>query len=187
MNLIGTKKLTTKRLLLKPQTMNEQKRLWEILCNSEVNKYYLTSKFGFNWSEQEKYYKKKISKANNNDVFIWSVFLKDNNICIGQVSVQENSDSSNVAIRDIGYYIDPIYQGKGYGYEAVKEILDYMFNKVNILEIQTSVAPQNIASWKLLEKIGFKKNGKNIKVKYTYVLKPIKNNCYVITKDDINK
>ena len=43
MNFIGTKTIETERLILKPQTMDEQKRLWEILMIPSVNSVYLTT------------------------------------------------------------------------------------------------------------------------------------------------
>ena len=42
MNYLGSKQIETARLLLKAQTMQEQKRLWEILMIPEVNRYFLT-------------------------------------------------------------------------------------------------------------------------------------------------
>ena len=42
MNLIGSKTIETERLILRSSKMEEQKRLWEILMISEVNKWYLT-------------------------------------------------------------------------------------------------------------------------------------------------
>ena len=61
MKYIGSQIIETKRLILKPQTMLEQKRLWEILMLPEVNKYFLTipSKFKeklLDWNNQEEYY-----------------------------------------------------------------------------------------------------------------------------------
>ena len=43
MNLIGSKTIETKRLILKNSSITEQKRLWEILMDPEINKWYLTS------------------------------------------------------------------------------------------------------------------------------------------------
>ena len=36
MKMIGSKKLETERLILKPQTFEEQKRLWEILTSTYI-------------------------------------------------------------------------------------------------------------------------------------------------------
>lgn len=83
MKLIGSKTIETERLILRSSKMEEQKRLWEILMIPEVNKWYLVGakKHANNlshwtWENQEKFYKSKVDKADNNDVFVWSVFLK---------------------------------------------------------------------------------------------------------------
>ena len=163
MNLIGSKTIETERLILKKSTMEEQKRLWEILMMPEVNALYLTggkkhanNSDHWTWENQEKYYVSKVSKANNGEIFCWSVFLKDGTV-IGQVSAQEAGD--DITVRDVGWYIDPMYQGKGYAYEAAKAMIDYMFNEVKINKIESCAAKDNIASCKLFEKLGFKKVG----------------------------
>lgn len=43
MKFIGSKTLETDRLILRSSKMQEQKRLWEILMDPNVNKFYLTS------------------------------------------------------------------------------------------------------------------------------------------------
>lgn len=170
MNLIGSKTLETERLLLRSSKMKEQKRLWQILMIPEVNKWYLVGvkKYANNpshwtWKVQEKFYKSKVAKADNNDVFIWSVFLKPKYTnsgkeeVIGQVSAQENGE--DITIRDVGWYIDPNYQGKGYATEAAKAMIDYMFKKVKINGIFSSAVKDNIASCKIFEKLEFSKIG----------------------------
>ena len=93
---------------------------------------------------QEKFYKFKVDKADNNNVFVWSIFLKSEYTnsgyeeVIGQVSAQENGE--DITIRDVGWYMDPAYQGKGYATEAAKTMIDYMFNEVEIEAIITSSA-----------------------------------------------
>ena len=42
MKYLGSKTLETDRLILKAQTMEEQKYLWSVLMIPEVNRYYLT-------------------------------------------------------------------------------------------------------------------------------------------------
>lgn len=41
MNFLGSKSIETERLILRSSKMEEQKRLWEILMNPDVNKFYL--------------------------------------------------------------------------------------------------------------------------------------------------
>ena len=114
MNFIGTKNIETERLELKIQTMEEQKRLWELLQIEDISKYYLVIPKKFvdkfkDWNIQKKYYQDKTSKSNNDDVFQWSIFLKNTDIVIGYMSCQEElkTDSS---VRGVGWFLDPKYQ-----------------------------------------------------------------------------
>lgn len=192
MKYLGSKDLETKRLILKAQSMNEQKRLWEILMMPCVNDVYLTTNPKYreklkDWNIQEKFYKSKIEKASNNDVFEWSIFLKsDETICIGKIDFHEygNEDESfsDKSIRGVGWYIDPNYQGQGYATEAVKVTLDYMFNQVGITEIRTGAAITNVASWKLMEKFGFVREKETYYVLYTYKEAPVEDYRYILTK-----
>ena len=164
MNLIGSKAIETERLILRSSMMEEQKRLWEILMIPEVNKWYLTSgkkhasdKEYWTWENQEKFYKSKVDKSQKPDVFCWSIFLKETKEVIGQVSAQEKGE--DITIRDVGWFIDPKYQGKGYATEAAKAMIDYMFNEVEINEISSGAVKDNTASCRIFEKLGFTKIG----------------------------
>ena len=168
MNFIGSKTIETERLILKAQTMDEQKRLWEILMIPSVNAVYLTTPPKFrdklkDWSKQEPFYQDKISHANDSDVFEWSIFLKDTNECIGKIDYHEYSKEDNSiidkSIRGVGWYIDPIHQGKGYATEAASSTLKYMFEEVEIEQIITSAAIINEGSWKIMERLGFERTG----------------------------
>jgi RimJ/RimL family protein N-acetyltransferase len=60
---------------------------------------------------------------------------------------------------EIGYVLVPGERGKGYGSEAVQIMVDYLFLHKNIVRIQAMTHTANIASQRVLEKAGFKKEG----------------------------
>ena len=170
MNFIGSRTIETDRLVLRKSTMDEQKRLWEILMLPEVNKWYLVgakkhanNKEHWTWEVQEKFYQAKVDKAGNEDVFYWSIFLKPEYTnsgkeeVIGQVSAQEYG--KDLSIRDVGWYLDPAYQGKGYASEAARAMIDYMFKQVEIEKIISGAVKNNVASCRIFEKLGFDKIG----------------------------
>ena len=113
--------------------------------------------------ESRKIFKSKVDKADNNDVFVWSVFLKPEYTnsgyeeVIDQVSAQENG--KDITIRDVGWYMDPTYQGKGYATEAAKAMIDYMFKEVEINGISSGSVKDNIGSCRIFKKLGFEKIG----------------------------
>ena len=60
---------------------------------------------------------------------------------------------------EIGYTLVPSERGKGYCTEALEIMVDYLFLSKEIIRIQAQTDPRNLASQKVLEKAGFKKEG----------------------------
>jgi RimJ/RimL family protein N-acetyltransferase len=67
--------------------------------------------------------------------------------------------STHGKLTAIGYALLPSERGKDYGSEAIKIMVDYLFLSKNIARIQAETHPQNIASQRVLEKAGFKREG----------------------------
>lgn len=216
MNQIAIRNIETERLLLKVPTMDEQKELWNIVRNEDVNKYYfptpdrIFNKYNLSkdevddliearkifqaqlndWKMQKPFYEKKvinIQNGDNNQKYTWSIFLKDGTV-IGQMTVQPSGlYPDNPEIRDVGWFIDPNYHQKGYATEAAKAILDFMFKEVEIDKILTSAAIINKGSWRIMEKLGFTYNG----IKESSYLDEnnniVESCCYSVTKEEYLK
>ena len=60
---------------------------------------------------------------------------------------------------EIGFALIPSERGKGYCSEAVKIMVDYLFLSKDIVRIQAHTDLRNVASQKVLERVGFKKEG----------------------------
>jgi RimJ/RimL family protein N-acetyltransferase len=60
---------------------------------------------------------------------------------------------------EIGYILVPSERGKGYCTEAVNIMVDYLFLSKESRRIQAQTDLRNVASQKVLEKVGFKKEG----------------------------
>ena len=60
---------------------------------------------------------------------------------------------------EIGYVLTSEERGKGYCSEAVKIMVDYLFLSKEMVRIQAVTDVRNVASQKVLEKVGFKKEG----------------------------
>ena len=60
---------------------------------------------------------------------------------------------------EVGYTLVPNERGKGYGTEALAIIVDYLFLSKDTMRIQAQTDQRNVASHKVLEKAGFKKEG----------------------------
>jgi len=60
---------------------------------------------------------------------------------------------------EMGFILVPSERGKGYCTEAAKIMLDYLFLSKDTMRIQAVTDVRNLASQKVLEKAGFKKEG----------------------------
>jgi RimJ/RimL family protein N-acetyltransferase len=67
--------------------------------------------------------------------------------------------SQNFGWVEIGYYLIPSERGKGYGTEAARIMVDYLFLTKDIPRIQAVINAENKASQRTLEKTGFKREG----------------------------
>lgn len=62
-------------------------------------------------------------------------------------------------IGEIGYSISEAYHGQGYGYEALQLMLRKVFYEAHLYRVEAKCSVENPASYKLLEKVGFTKEG----------------------------
>lgn len=60
-------------------------------------------------------------------------------------------------IIDLGYSIVPSYQGRGYATEMGKAMVEWAQTNPNVKQVVATCDPDNIASIRVLEKIGFKR------------------------------
>ena len=59
----------------------------------------------------------------------------------------------------IGILITKAYQDKGYGFEALEMIIDYVFTYLNVHQIFANITSDNLKSISIFEKFNFKKVG----------------------------
>lgn len=61
--------------------------------------------------------------------------------------------SKNNKTSEVGYDLNPIFQGKGIMNEALKSVVDFGFSKLNLNKIEEFTHKENESSKRLLKKI----------------------------------
>jgi len=77
---------------------------------------------------------------------------------------------------EIGYSLVPTERGNGYCTEATRLMVDYLFLSKDTMRIQAQTDPGNIASHKVLEKAGFKKEGT---LRKSFFMRGELRDCYI--------
>lgn len=81
----------------------------------------------------------------------WAIHLDADDRFIGAAGLKFLPEFDET---DMGYQIKEEYWGKGYGYEAANAILNYGIYRLKLPAIFAKALPENIASWKIMEKCG---------------------------------
>lgn len=84
--------------------------------------------------------------------------IKSSGELIGDCAFQVLSFDSPQA--EIGVTLARRFQGQGYAVEGVTRLLEYLFDELNLHRVRANVDPQNRASIRLLERLGFRYEGR---------------------------
>ena len=140
--------METNRLLLRRFTPDDWKDLFEYLSQDSVVKYEPYDVFTEESSKQEAV---KRSKDKN----FWAVCLKDSGKLIGNIYLA----AQDFDTWELGYVFNADYQGNGYATEAARAMVDYVFKNHNARRVIAMCNPLNEPSWKLLERLGMRREG----------------------------
>lgn len=147
--------LETKRLrLIEIKTYSQN--IYDIFSLEEVTRYYGMNPF----KEVEQAVRMIDSFAKNfqeKRAIRWGIVVKETGDFVGTVGFNNLQLWSKRA--EIGYDIHPAFWRKGYASEAVKEVLAYGFQELDLFRIGAITYPENEASSHLLLKLGFQKEG----------------------------
>ncbi|CAH2713203.1 IS1595 family transposase ISSpgl1 [Neobacillus rhizosphaerae] len=148
--------LETKRLKLIEITAQHVDSLYEILSLEEVTRFYGTNRFTLQVEASkliDMFQKNFLEKRGVR----WGIKLKENQRIIGTVGLNGLHLKNKRA--EIGYELHPSFWRKGYASEAIKEVLRFSFNQLDLYRIGAVVYPENEASINLLIQQGFTKEG----------------------------
>ncbi len=84
---------------------------------------------------------------------------------IGELTNLDKKEwGGQVGLGDIGYFMHPSYQGKGYVTEAVRALMSKIFfDELGYEYLNATVHPENILSQKVLKNLGFQSYGETQK------------------------
>lgn len=87
---------------------------------------------------------------------MFAVKRKGQERVVGSVELIIRDKAAGVA--EIGYAIDPEFQGEGIGTKSVGMVVNYGFQELNLKKIYGEVDKPNMPSAKLLKNLGFEKD-----------------------------
>jgi ribosomal-protein-alanine N-acetyltransferase len=93
----------------------------------------------------------------NDEAYPFLVFREDHTLLGGLTLGQVRRGVVQAAT--LGYWIGAPYAGKGFMSRAVRAVIGFAFATLRLHRIEASCLPHNVASIKLLERVGFTREG----------------------------
>jgi ribosomal-protein-alanine N-acetyltransferase len=149
-------RLETSRLVLRKMTMHDVHDLFEYASEPEVTKF-VTWDCHRNVSDSKHFLNVVLEKYKEHDVSPWGLVLKENNKLIGTGGYAWWMPEHYRA--EFGYALSMKYWNLGLMTEAVKEIMRFGFEKMELNRIEARCKTDNLASEKVMQKCGMKFEG----------------------------
>lgn len=168
--LIEEFRLETDRLIIRRFKSEDWEDLYEYLSDADVVRFEPYEVFN-----KEKAKEEAANRSKNESFF--AVCLKASGKLIGNIYIQQGEFNT----WELGYVFNSKYQGCGYATEAAKTIVSNAFKEWGARRIVAMCNPLNIPSWRLLERLGMRREGtliKNVYFKFNDDGEPIWSDTY---------
>lgn len=144
------------RVVLRWISENDIDGLYEIFSNPQVMRYWSTVPLPDR--EAAAALQREIAEGNEREtMFKWGIALRESNTVIGTTTLFNlNLDNGRA---ELGYAMAHAYWGKGYMNEALNALVSHAFEVMDLRRLEADVDPRNAASIRVLEKLGFQREG----------------------------
>jgi RimJ/RimL family protein N-acetyltransferase len=148
--------LNGSRLHLRWIERRDAPALFDIFSNREVMRYWSSpawtepSQAGVFIEDVHRLFREK-------SLFQWGVARQEDDLVIGTCTLADIDPQNRRA--EIGFALHRDSWGRGYMEEALRVLLRFSFSEMELHRIEADVDPRNEASIKLLERLGFHREG----------------------------
>ena len=146
--------ITTERLLLREITKKDAAEIFVLRSDERVMKY-IDRPRATSLTDAENWIEMMVKKRNETSGIAWAIALKNEMKLIGNIMLF-NIDAANYRA-ELGYSLMAEYHRRGLMNEAIKAIIKYGFEMMELHSIEACINPANAASADILEKNGFMK------------------------------
>ncbi len=151
MNDLGTRELTTDRLILRRFTLDDVEVMYNSWATDEEVNQYVDWPIHKSIDETRELVSARI-KEYDDDSYNWIVEIKDTHEVIGSISLVKCSKKNRNC--EIGYCYSSKHWNRGYATEALKRVIDYLISDCKFHVVQAVHYSSNPASGKVMTKAG---------------------------------
>ena len=153
----GTQRLETERLVLRRFVNEDALAMYKNWAADEEVTKYLTWHPHPNQEVSQKVVEDWVKAYDRKNYYQWAIVLKEKGEPIGSIAVVRMNE--DVSMVQIGYCIGKTWWHNGITAEALKAVMDFLFDIVDVKRIESRHDPRNPNSGKVMKKCGMKYEG----------------------------
>lgn len=157
MNKIGTQKIETHRLILRPFRMEDAEDMYRNWASDPEVTRFLTWPPHANIEITRRVIGSWLPQYADGGFFSWAIEWKEMGRVIGGISVVHLNESVEAA--EIGYCLGRAFWGKGIMPEALRAVIDYLFDAAGLYRVSACHDANNPNSGRVMQKAGMKREG----------------------------
>jgi len=145
----------TSRLQLRRVEENDRDLFLSLFCDAEMMRY-----LGGTWTVElaEETLREWRDEWEKNNYYYGVIELKQSGESVGIAGITENTNPEEPGI-EFSWFVLPEHQKKGYASEITQDLLKFVFSVLKKERLFAETHPENAASNRVLQKLGFKNAG----------------------------
>jgi RimJ/RimL family protein N-acetyltransferase len=145
----------TDRLVLRRWTLEDRDALVRVFRKPEV--WWYPFQRGLTAEETEAFLHRKVSDWDSRGWSQWAAVSKEDRVLIGFMGLSPPDLLPEVMPTvEVGFRLDPDYWGRGLATEGGRAALEFGFSVLGFDEIVSIYEPQNVASGRVMERLGMR-------------------------------
>lgn len=148
--------LSTERLVLRLLTPADAPALYAIFSDPEVGRYW-SSQPWTTLDQADEYVAKASAGVASGDALRVGIEVAATGQLVGQAALFAFNEQNRRC--DVGYAFGRAHWGNGYAGEALRTLLGYGFDALELNRVEADIDPRNEASARVLERLGFRREG----------------------------
>lgn len=145
-------RIDTDRLIIRSAEPTDAPSLMQLFNDADVRRF-LPPGQPLTLERAERFAERLRAMEQERGYALWIVERRDTQEFIGDAGIQPLAGTDEV---ELAYHYLPSAWGQGFATEAATSILEYGLSTLELNEIVAIVIPENVASWRVLEKAGMR-------------------------------
>ena len=150
------KQFTTERLILRPTSEEDAELVYELMNTPKFIQYVGDRKISSAKVASMYIKEKMLPQLYDLGYSSYTIIRKSDNRKLGTCGLYNRAGVDGI---DIGFGLLPAYEGQGYAYEAANRLKMAAFDEFDIQQLKAITNKDNVASQKLVEKLGLTQIG----------------------------